>query len=158
MASNANIIRDYLRDDPLLQSVAGQRIWSRRLRHGDSEMDSLAFSEAGIPRPLIIIVERGPRKHFQADVDKQEYRLDAVLQDIELYFYAHASDSGKDAIRQMFYLTKDLLDGHRFTTEIGILATVNYRPTGAGGPKDSEEFEKTVYDWCVYELRTRLSE
>jgi hypothetical protein len=157
VASNAKLLEAYLKADGTLNTIVGQRIWTRPLRRGDGPMDSLAFNaDTGHPRTLLTIIEKGARKQLQADVDRQKIRLDSVLQDFEFYFYAHAVDTGKDELRQAKYRVKELLDGHTFTTELGFRATVNWRGEPMG-LLDSEEFPLTVQDWCVYELRTRLS-
>lgn len=100
-------------------------------------------------RPSAVIVDRGDVPH------PQQFAVPTAINEFPLiYFYAPAHDSGKAAINDARERVFDLLNEWSFVTENGPVAFVKY--VDRVGILDSEEFIGAVFDYCRYQVTTRL--
>lgn len=161
MASNVELIYNHLAVDVTLVGVLGVNgysgilqggIWTRPLKREGAGKTTEAFyvSDKGrMLRPAAVIVDRGEAEHAQRDAIPTAYESFPLI-----YFYAPATATGKTAIRLASKRVFDLLDDWSFATENGPIAFVRY--VDRVGILDSEEFIGTVYDYCRYQIVSRV--
>lgn len=161
MASNIDIIYDALIADPILVGTLGVNgysgilqggVWTRPLKREGAGQTAEAFytSEKGrMLRPAAVLLDRGDVEHSQRDAIPTAYDAFPLI-----YFYAPATATGKTAIRLARKRVFDLLDDWTFVTEYGPIAFVRY--VDRVGILDSEEFVGTVYDYCRYQITSRV--
>lgn len=127
-------------------------IWTRPLkREGAGETPEAFSTAAGRQlRVAAVIVDAGETLHSQESAIPTAYTLF-----LNIWFYAPATATGKDRMRNAQRRVHELLDDWTFQTDAGPIAFVSY--LSRRGILDSESFPGVVDDYCRYQIITRMS-
>jgi len=138
--------------------IARGGIWTRKLkRNGDGDTPWAFYtSQKGRKiRPSIVVLDDGDSPHPQRDSIPTAYN-----QVVRIYFYAPATESGKQAIEDMRARVYALIDheasgGWVFTSAEGPVVFPRY--IDRLGRRDSEVFIEAVEDYQRFVLTSRYA-
>jgi hypothetical protein len=152
VTTNIELIKNYLLSDSVLagslnpttgySGLAKGGVWDRRLKREKPGNTPTAFEgeeRAYIIRPSVVVRDSGDTPHRQEEAIPTAYN-----QVVHIYFFAMATQSGKDDIAAMRQRVYQLLDhkasqGWVFTGDDGIVRFMDY--AGRVGVHDSEIFK-----------------
>lgn len=159
MASNVDMIYARLMADATLVGILSGGnytgtlsggVWTRRLKREGAQATSLAFdsNKAKLIRFTATIVDFGDEDH------PQELSIPtAYEQEVRIYIYGLATQTGKERIKVARKRIHSLLNDWNFVSEDGPIAFVKW--SRRSGIADSEEFSEAIFDVCYFEITSR---
>ncbi len=151
MATIVDHINTRLQSSASLLGTLSGGVWTRELKRTGPGATPGAFGPEGQMRPAAVIADQGDNLHPQAAAIPSAYSSFP-----QIYLYAPATESGKQAIAGAFGQIVTLLEGWTFQTDAGPVAFVSI--VGRLGLRDSDELPGAVFDYVRCQVVARWRE